>query len=231
MKKQHHYHTLVRTCLFLLLSAATCEASLTALILFEANSSGDSIQGFWRTSAPGGTANLTTTPLGNFLNNSPSWSINLELASGVNQFYIYGGSAPGQLNSSYGINLYFDGNNLGDAQISGLVEGSTSQSGPHPQHSANSSLNTRYFAAPSFLGPAAGTLSYQDITLTDFWVVKSENSGTYHWPQGGGDNVVAFIELTVGDSNNNPITVPEPASASLIFAALLTTISLRRTRR
>lgn len=144
---------------------------------------------------------------------------------GVNQFYFYGDSAADQDRPYYGLNLYFDGDSAGVAQISSVVAASSSLAGPHAAHSANSSATTRWLPNATLTIAGAGTLTFGDVTLTDFWVVPSGSSGLRHYPVGGG-NLVGFIELTVSD----PAGTPEPATVGCVLAALAAIAGVRRAR-
>ena len=209
-----------------LAAAVSPATTLTGLIVYGSNANGDATNFAWRTTAPGATANLTSTPLGSFLNGSPTWAISLPLVAGVNQFYFYGNSASDQDRPYYGLNLYFDGDSAGVAQISSVVTASASLAGPHAAHSANGSATTRWFTDSTVLIAGAGTLTFGNVTLTDFWVVPSGSSGVRHYPAGGGDNLAGFIELTVTDTAETP----EPGSLGSMLAGLGIIGGVRRVR-
>jgi hypothetical protein len=218
----------------LVLGGTARAASITGLIVFDTDSSGNrAVTRAWNTNGGDGIYNIymtDTTFGGAFVNadDDANTSLNYALTPGAYQFYMYGEATASD--PYYGLNLFFDGDNTNPG-ISAFAQANTdpADAPAYPAISANGAANT-----PDLLNnggqSGANTLVYNDgsviVTLTDYWFsnanVRSENRvQAFDETAGGGLDLTGAFAVTV-------TAVPEPSTASLLALGLVGIAAMRR---
>jgi hypothetical protein len=209
--------------------ASATTVSLTDMVVYGADSSGNSaFWDIWET-RPGNNFNIWIQNSSSTFLNGPSDALaqpNISLSLGTTTFKMY--AAPGIDMPFFGMNLLFDGSS--SASISAFAPMLTSPGDPHI-FSANSSSST---GSPlgTFDFQAAGTLSFtsgdQLVTLTDFFWA---NQATYNLDLTGPDTTTPDdLPDYIGGMTFTVTQVPEPRS-SLYAVGLLAFVTVCRRAR
>ena len=144
-------------------------ATLTGMVAFSANSAGRVVLGpIYNTIGGDIVPNLYVgagSPGGSFLNsgNGASTGLSLALTPGTHTFTLYGDKLP-FVPSYVGLNLFFDGQTIPGISVFAPIK-STSFAAD------GNSRTPRLTSVPPLTGlltPGAGTLTYDDVTLTAF---------------------------------------------------------------
>ncbi|BCS33072.1 hypothetical protein TBR22_A22980 [Luteitalea sp. TBR-22] len=246
-------HSILATALVALVAAPTQAATLTAGVVFGADSTGNTYPGWtWNTlgqqddppvpaSSPYDTRNVWNLYLSGtvapappaFINgyNDARTNISVDLAPGTYTFGLYGDSTGADIHPAqhFGLSLYFGGDTTTPG-ISGLTGPSCALC---PAGNANA---TNLFGDTGSQG--ANSLTWTDglvrVTLTDFsWALSRQDTvwAHYHntpqYPNGNGRlDFVGALTLNVEAIRD----VPEPAALTLLGLALLPAVR-RHTRR
>jgi hypothetical protein len=227
----------IRTLLFggaltlsLLRASATTTVSLTDVVVYGADSSGNSaFWDIWET-RPGNNFNIWIQNSSSTFLNGPSDALaqpNISLSLGTTSFKMY--AAPGIDMPYFGINLLFDGSS--SASISAFAPMLTSSGDPHI-FSANSSSST---GSPlgTFDFHAAGTLSFISgdrlVTLTDFFWA---NQATYDLDLTGQTTTTPDgLKDYIGGMTFTVTQVPEPRCSLYALGLLAIVMVCRRKPR